>query len=148
MCVEVIVSYISVVFFRQTQCRSYRSLTFLHQPTCEATDPTTSVMPLLKDASSMVLWYCHWATWHKYHSNNPQKFSSQSFGWPYTTRSHLTQEKKHLKNVGPICHNEPPHANSPGVATTPTTTRDRGDLYGPMEWAQKESLWNKNWWEA
>ena len=59
--------------------------------------------------------------------------------------------KKHLKNVGPIRHNEPPHANSPGVATvlshaacasmsttttTTTTTRDRGDRYGPMEWAQ------------
>jgi len=24
--------------------------------------------------------------------------------------------KKHLKNVGPICHCEPPHAHSPGVA--------------------------------
>ena len=65
--------------------------------------------------------------------------------------------KKHLKNVVPIRHNEPPHANSPGpgvatvlshaacasMSTTPTmtttisTTRDRGDRYGPMEWAQK-----------
>ena len=60
--------------------------------------------------------------------------------------------KKHLKDVGPIRHNEPPHANSPGVATvlshaacasmsttpttTTTTTRDRRDRYGPMEWAQ------------
>jgi len=58
--------------------------------------------------------------------------------------------KKHLKNVGPIRHNEPSHANSPGVATvlshaacasmstttTTTTTRDRGDRYGHMEWAQ------------
>jgi len=57
--------------------------------------------------------------------------------------------KKHLKNVGPIRHNEPPHANSSGVATvlshaacasmsttptTTTTTRDRGDRYGHMEW--------------
>jgi len=53
-----------------------------------------------------------------------------------------------LKNVGPIRHSEPPHANSPGVATvlshaarasmstTPTTTRERGDCYGPMERAQ------------
>jgi len=57
--------------------------------------------------------------------------------------------KKHLKNVGPIRHNEPPHASSPGLATvlshaacasmstttttTTTTTRDRGDRYGPME---------------
>jgi len=58
--------------------------------------------------------------------------------------------KKHLKNVGPIRHNEPPHAHSPDVAsgtvrtacasmsttTTTTTTRDRGDRYGPMERAQ------------
>jgi len=52
-----------------------------------------------------------------------------------------------VKNVGPIGHNEPPHAKSPGVATvlshaacasmstTPTTTtttkRDRGDRYRP-----------------
>jgi len=61
----------------------------------------------------------------------------------------LSINKKHLKNVGPIRHNEPLHANSPGVATvlshaarasistTPTTpTRDRGDRYGPIEWAQ------------
>jgi len=59
------------------------------------------------------------------------------------------KNKKHLKNIGPIRHNEPPHANSPGVAavlshaacasmstTTTTTTSDRGDRYGPMEWAQ------------
>jgi len=54
--------------------------------------------------------------------------------------------KQHLKNVGPIRHNEPPHANLPGVATvlshaacasmsttTTTTMRDRGDRDGPME---------------
>ena len=56
--------------------------------------------------------------------------------------------KKHLKNVGPIRHCEPPHCHSLGVATvashaacasmstTTTTTRDRGDRYGPIEWAQ------------
>ena len=27
------------------------------------------------------------------------------------------QNKKHLKNVGPIRHCEPPHAHSPGVAS-------------------------------
>ena len=26
------------------------------------------------------------------------------------------------------------------MSTTTTTTRDRGDRYGPMEWAQKERL--------
>ena len=67
----------------------------------------------------------------------------------------LSEDKKHLKNVGPIRHCEPPHAHSPGVArgtaargmridvqdnwttttTTTTTTRDRGDRYimGPMK---------------
>ena len=61
--------------------------------------------------------------------------------------------KKHLKNVGPIRDCEPPHAHSPCVATgtvarrlridvydndddDDNTTRDRGDRYGPMEWAQ------------
>ena len=58
---------------------------------------------------------------------------------------HCVINKKHLKNVGPIRHCEPPHAHSPDVATdaacasmsttTPTTTttmttRDRGDCYG------------------
>jgi len=32
----------------------------------------------------------------------------------YVTNLH---NKKHLKNVGPIRHNEPSHAHSPGVAT-------------------------------
>jgi len=31
--------------------------------------------------------------------------------------------KKHLKNVGPIRHCEPPHAHSPGVATVATVAR-------------------------
>jgi len=30
---------------------------------------------------------------------------------------HNTSNKKHLKNVGPIRHCEPPHAHSPGVPT-------------------------------
>ena len=36
----------------------------------------------------------------------------------------MYSNKKHLKNVGPICHNEPPHANSPDVASgRPTVAR-------------------------
>jgi len=60
------------------------------------------------------------------------------------------ENKKHLKNVGPIRHNEPPHANLPGFSTvlshaacasmstmpTTMTTRDRGDRYGPIDWAK------------
>jgi len=61
--------------------------------------------------------------------------------------------KKHLKNVGPIRHCEPPHAACFNIAihqvsllshaacatttSTTTTTRDRGDRYGPIEWAQR-----------
>jgi len=45
--------------------------------------------------------------------------------WPYGGLTlpqksfHALQKhyKKHLKNVGPIRHCEPPHAHSPGVAT-------------------------------
>ena len=62
-------------------------------------------------------------------------------------------KKKHLKNVGPIHHCEPPHAHSLDVATGTFARRLRidvhddndgqrqrqrvtGDRYGPMEWAQ------------
>ena len=72
--------------------------------------------------------------------------------------------KKHLKNVGPIRHCEPPHAALPFTrcrycrtpplshaacasmstttmtTTTTTTTRDRGDRYGPIEWAQLHNI--------
>jgi len=58
--------------------------------------------------------------------------------------------KKHLKNVGPIRYCEPfyivihqvlllpplLHATCASMSTATTTTRDRGDRYGPMEWAQ------------
>ena len=58
---------------------------------------------------------------------------------------------KHLKNVGPIRHCEPPHsihqvsllshaACASMSTTTTTTTRDRGDRYGPIEWAQLHAV--------
>jgi len=34
-----------------------------------------------------------------------------------------------LKNVGPIRHNEPPHANSPDVASGTVVRRLRIDVY-------------------
>jgi len=37
--------------------------------------------------------------------------------------------KKHLKNVGPIRHNEPPHANSPDVASSTVARRLRIDVH-------------------
>jgi len=75
------------------------------------------------------------------------------YGYKRIDTEPVPLNKKHLKNVGPIRHSEPPHAafHSPGVATvashaacasmsttttTTTTTRDRGDRYGPMELAQ------------
>ena len=65
--------------------------------------------------------------------------------------------KKHLKNVGPIRHCEPPHAacftlpftrcrycRTPPVHRCPQQHRQQrqlmtGDRYGPMEWAQSWS---------
>ena len=37
--------------------------------------------------------------------------------------------KKHLKNIGPIRHCEPPHAHSPGVATGTVARRLRIDVH-------------------
>ena len=39
------------------------------------------------------------------------------------------KDKKHLKNVGPIRHNEPPHANSPDVASGTVARRLRIDVH-------------------
>jgi len=67
------------------------------------------------------------------------------------------ENEKHLKNVGPIRHNEPPHDHSPDVDSGTvarrlridvhdnanddndkftTITRDRENRYGLVEWAQ------------
>jgi len=52
--------------------------------------------------------------------------------------------KKHLKNVGPIRHCEPPHAHSPGVATGTVACRLRIDVhdanYNDNAW-QRGPLW-------
>jgi len=61
-----------------------------------------------------------------------------------------------LKNVGPIHHCEPPHANSPDVASGTVACRLRIDVYddndnawrdryGPMEWAQWTKLIVLQW---
>ena len=48
-----------------------------------------------------------------------------------TKYTQINTNKKHLKNVGPIRHNEPPHANSPDVASGTGTVarRLRIDVY-------------------
>jgi len=37
--------------------------------------------------------------------------------------------KKHLKNVGPFRHCEPPHAHSPGAASGTVARRQRIDVH-------------------
>jgi len=44
-------------------------------------------------------------------------------------RRTIYKNKKHLKNVGPIRHNEPPHANSPDVASGTVARRLRIDVH-------------------
>jgi len=41
--------------------------------------------------------------------------------------------KKHLKNVGPIHHCEPPHANSPDVASGTVARRLRIDVHDDID---------------
>ena len=41
----------------------------------------------------------------------------QTLALPRRLTRQLMLNKKHLKNVGPIRHNEPPHAHSPDVAS-------------------------------
>jgi len=62
-------------------------------------------------------------------------------------RSINCSNNKHLQNVGPIRYCEPfyiaihqvsllSYAACALMSTTTTTARDRGDHYGPIEWAQ------------
>jgi len=44
-------------------------------------------------------------------------------------RLEAVENKKHLKNVGPIRHCEPPHAHSPGVASGTVARRLRIDVH-------------------
>jgi len=64
-------------------------------------------------------------------------YSQGTFGSPthnpksYLDRlnNQLINQKKHLKNVGPIRHCEPPHAHSPGVASGTVARRLRIDVH-------------------
>ena len=44
-------------------------------------------------------------------------------------KNNNSRNKKHLKNVGPIHHNEPPHASSPDVASGTVARRLRIDVH-------------------
>ena len=49
--------------------------------------------------------------------------------------------KKHLKNVGPIRHNEPPNAHSPDVASGTVARRLRIDVHDNDNAWQRGPLW-------
>jgi len=53
--------------------------------------------------------------------------------WIYKKSRHGTQltkiDKKHLKNIGPIRHCEPPHAHLPDVASGTVARRLRIDVH-------------------
>ena len=52
----------------------------------------------------------------------------------HSIMEHASEEhKKHLKNVGPIRHCEPPHAHSPGVASGTVARRLRIDVHDDNE---------------
>ena len=67
------------------------------------------------------------------------------------------ENKKHLKNVGPIRHNEPPHAHSPDVASGTVARRLRIDVHaaddgsvpyfpicqGTLPWQPNTVGWNE-----
>jgi len=51
------------------------------------------------------------------------------FKFYVSTVTFASNNKKHLKNVGPIRDCEPPHAHLPGVATGTVTRRLRIDVH-------------------
>ena len=44
-----------------------------------------------------------------------------------------SKNKKHLKNVGPICQYEPPHTNSPDVASGTVARHLRIDVHDDID---------------
>ena len=51
----------------------------------------------------------------------------------YIQQIHNKSNKKHLKNVGPIRHNEPPHAHSADVASGTVARRLRIDVHDDID---------------
>jgi len=58
-------------------------------------------------------------------------------GWVWHRTGHdnikTYRNKKHLKNVGPIHHNEPPHAHSADVASGTVARRLRIDVHDDID---------------
>ena len=65
---------------------------------------------------------------------------AQSIGVSRYTRFH---DKKHLKNVGPIHHCEPPHANSPDVASGTVARRLRIDVDDANDNDDNDNAWQR-----
>jgi len=59
----------------------------------------------------------------------------------YVTHANANINKKHLKNVGPIRHCEPPHANSPDVASGTVVRRLRINVHDDDNAWQRGPLW-------
>jgi len=57
------------------------------------------------------------------------RLSSALYGLLFYSMLSLNLNKKHLKNVGPIRHNEPPHAHSADVANGTDARRLRIDVH-------------------
>jgi len=56
-------------------------------------------------------------------------FAHATFVWFFSTVISAVNNKKHLKNVGPIHHCEPPHAHSPDVASGTVARHLRIDVH-------------------
>jgi len=69
--------------------------------------------PFMSDLSWFSQFLMAFSHWKFLFRNSILKVSLSRF---CLTKISSLCNKKHLKNVGPICHCEPPHAHSPGVA--------------------------------
>jgi len=58
--------------------------------------------------------------------------------WPHSPLRAATRRIA-IHQVSLLSHGSPPlsHAACASMSTTTTTTRDRGDRYGPIEWVQQ-----------
>jgi len=55
----------------------------------------------------------------------------------------MIRNKKHLKNVGPIRHCEPPHAHSPGLATGTVARHLRIDVHDDNDDNDNDNAWQR-----
>ena len=68
-------------------------------------------------------------SWHSLDADTDTDIVVKVFSNSRKTQQSNFLNKKHLKNVGSIRHNEPPHANSPDVASGTVVRRLRIDVH-------------------